>query len=137
MIEDGSERRAFVSRASWRTPARSPRLWRLRAFRAGSASPFPDTYSALVIASRSDMAALIPVALALMSAQSGRVKLIDPPYESPNVDLTLLFLKERLAEPAIAWMRDVIRAGRRQACKSSRFHVPAPDPHRPPCPRLR
>jgi DNA-binding transcriptional LysR family regulator len=45
-----------------------------------------------------------------MSAQSGRVKLIDPPYESPNVDLTLLFLKERLAEPAIAWMRDVIRA---------------------------
>ena len=70
----------------------------------------PDTYSALAVASRTNMATLIPRRLALLSAQSGRLKLIDPPYESPSVDVTLLFLKERLAEPAIAWMRDTIRA---------------------------
>jgi DNA-binding transcriptional LysR family regulator len=56
------------------------------------------------------MTTLIPRRLALLSAQSGRIELIDPPYESPAVDVTLLYLKERLAEPAVAWMRDTIRA---------------------------
>ena len=46
---------------------------------------------------------------ALLSAQSGRVKLIEPPYESPAVDVSLLYLQDRLAEPAIVWMRDLIR----------------------------
>ena len=55
---------------------------------------------------RTDMATLIPRRLALLSA---RVQLIDPPYESPRVDVSLLYLKERLAEPAIAWMHDLIR----------------------------
>jgi DNA-binding transcriptional LysR family regulator len=55
------------------------------------------------------MATLIPRRLALLSAQGGRVRLIDPPYESPMVDVSLLFLRERLAEPAIAWVRDVLR----------------------------
>ena len=49
----------------------------------------PDTYSALAIAMRSDMATLIPRRLALLSAESGRVRLIDPPYESPIVDVTV------------------------------------------------
>jgi DNA-binding transcriptional LysR family regulator len=110
MIEDGSERRAFVSRASWEDSGALAAALAASGLSRRVGVTVPDTYSALVIASRSDMAALIPRRLALMSAQSGRVKLIDPPYESPNVDLTLLFLKERLAEPAMAWMRDVIRA---------------------------
>jgi DNA-binding transcriptional LysR family regulator len=55
------------------------------------------------------MATLIPRRLALLSAQGGRVQLIDPPYESPKVDVSLLYLRERLAEPAIAWMHDQIR----------------------------
>ncbi|HEX5265043.1 MAG TPA: LysR family transcriptional regulator, partial [Phenylobacterium sp.] len=59
---------------------------------------------------RTDMATLIPRRLALLSAQGGRVKLIEPPYESPAVDVSLLYLKDRLAEPAIVWMRDLVRA---------------------------
>ena len=109
LMEDGGERRAFVSRASWEDAG---------AFEAALASrgptrqvgvSVPDTYTALAVASRTDMATLIPRRLALLSAQGGRVRLIDPPYESPAVDVSLLYLKERLAEPAIAWMRDLIR----------------------------
>lgn len=70
----------------------------------------PDSYSALSIVARSDMVTLIPRRLALLSAQSGRLKLIEPPYPSPAVDISLVFLKERLVEPAITWMRDLIRS---------------------------
>lgn len=110
LVDDGTERRAFVSRASWEDSGALAAALAARGLSRRVGVTVPDTYSALVIASRSDMAALIPRRLALLSAQSGRVKLIDPPYESPTVDLTLLFLKERLAEPAVAWMRDTIRA---------------------------
>jgi DNA-binding transcriptional LysR family regulator len=110
LIDDGTERRAFVSRASWEDSGALAAALAAAGLSRRVGVTVPDTYSALVIASRSDMAALIPRRLALLSAQSGRVKLIDPPYESPTVDVTLLFLKERLAEPAMAWMRDTIRA---------------------------
>jgi len=69
----------------------------------------PDTYTALAVATRSNMAALIPRRLALIAAQSGRIALIEPPYPSPAVEVDLLYVKERLNEPAIAWMRDQIR----------------------------
>jgi DNA-binding transcriptional LysR family regulator len=46
----------------------------------------------------------------MLSARGGRVRMIDPPYDSPTVDISLLFLRERLAEPAISWMRELIRA---------------------------
>jgi DNA-binding transcriptional LysR family regulator len=68
----------------------------------------PDTFSAMTIVARSEMAALIPRRLALLSAESGRLVLIDPPYETPPVDVTLLYRKDRLAEPPIAWMRTQI-----------------------------
>ena len=69
----------------------------------------PDTYSALAVVRRSDMAALIPRRLALLSAQTGLLRLIEPPYRSPAVDLSLIYLRERLAEPAMSWMRDQLR----------------------------
>jgi DNA-binding transcriptional LysR family regulator len=68
----------------------------------------PDTFSAMAVVARSEMAALIPRRLALISAQSGRLALIEPPYETPPVDLILLYRKDRLAEPPIAWMRAVL-----------------------------
>ncbi|HWA63585.1 MAG TPA: LysR family transcriptional regulator [Caulobacteraceae bacterium] len=68
----------------------------------------PDTYAALAIVARSDMAALIPRRLALLSAQGGRLQLIDPPYESPAVEITLLYRRDRLEDPAIAWMRELM-----------------------------
>jgi DNA-binding transcriptional LysR family regulator len=68
----------------------------------------PDTFSAMGIVARSEMAALIPRRLALLSAESGRLALIAPPYETPPVNVTLLYRKDRLAEPPIAWMRELI-----------------------------
>lgn len=108
LIEEGGERRPFVSRVSWED-AFEAALAASGLKRRVSVS-VPDTFTALAIASRTDMATLIPRRLALLSAQSGRVKLIEPPYESPSVEISLLYLKDRLAEPAILWMRDLIRA---------------------------
>jgi DNA-binding transcriptional LysR family regulator len=70
----------------------------------------PDTYSAMAVVLNSDMAVLVPRRLAAASAMSGRFALIEPPYESPKVELALLYLRDRLVEPAIAWMREQIRA---------------------------
>lgn len=109
LIEDGGERRAFVSRASWEDAGAFEAALAARGLTRRVGVSVPDTYTALAVAIRTDMATLIPRRLALLSAQGGRVKLIDPPYESPTVDVTLLYLRERLAEPAITWMRDVIR----------------------------
>ena len=109
LLEDGGERRAFVSRASWEDAGAFEAAMAARGLTRQVGVSVPDTYTALAVASRTDMATLIPRRLALISAQGGRVRLIDPPYESPTVDVSLLFLRERLAEPAIAWMHEVIR----------------------------
>ena len=75
----------------------------------------PDTYSALAIASRSDMPALAPRRLVALAAQSNRVKPDRPAYASPNVEISLVFLRDRLNDPAIVWMRDQIPRRRGQA----------------------
>jgi DNA-binding transcriptional LysR family regulator len=108
--EDRLERRSLVTLPSWEDAGAFEAALAARGLTRRVGVTVPDTYSALAVTSRSDMAALIPRRLALLSAQGGRVKLIEPPYASPTVDVSLLFLKERLAEPAIAWMRDLIRA---------------------------
>jgi DNA-binding transcriptional LysR family regulator len=110
LIEDGGERRAFVGRASWEDAGAFEAALASRGLTRQVGVSVPDTYTALAVASRTDMATLIPRRLALLSAQGGRVQLIDPPYESPSVDISLLYLRERLAEPAIAWMHAQIRA---------------------------
>jgi len=110
LIEDGGERRAFVSRASWEDAGAFEAALAARGLTRRVGVSVPDTYTALAVASRTDMATLVPRRLALLSAQGGRVQLIDPPYESPTVDVSLVYLRERLAEPAVAWMRDQIRS---------------------------
>lgn len=110
LVEDGAgERRAFVSRASWEDAGAFEAALAAGGLARRVGVSAPDTFTALAVASRTDMATLIPRRLALLSAQGGRVQLIDPPYDSPMVDVSLLYLRERLAEPAIAWMRDLIR----------------------------
>ncbi|MBS0331796.1 MAG: LysR family transcriptional regulator [Proteobacteria bacterium] len=109
LLEDGGERRAFVSRASWEDAGAFEAALAAHGLTRQVGVLAPDTYTALAVASRTDMATLIPRRLALLSAAGGRVQLIDPPYDSPTVDVSLLYLRERLAEPAIAWMRDLIR----------------------------
>ncbi len=109
IVEEG-ERPALVSRASWEDAGAFEAALATRGLSRRVGVTAPDTFTALAIASRTDMATLIPRRLALISAQGGRVKLIEPPYASPPVDVSLLYLKDRLADPAIAWMRDLISA---------------------------
>lgn len=64
----------------------------------------PDIYSAIAVVARSEMAALIPRRLGLISQRVGLLKLIEPPHASVEFEMSLLILKERLNEPAVAWM---------------------------------
>jgi|KBSSwiStaDraftv2_1062776.scaffolds.fasta_scaffold03642_8 DNA-binding transcriptional LysR family regulator len=70
----------------------------------------PDTYTALAVVARSDTTVLVPRRLAVDAALSAPFRLIEPPYESPRIELTLFYLRDRLAEPGLAWMRDLIRS---------------------------
>jgi DNA-binding transcriptional LysR family regulator len=110
LIEEGGERRPFVSRASWEDAGAFEAALAARGLTRRVGVSVPDTYTALAVTSSTDMATLIPRRLAMLSARGGRVRMIDPPYDSPTVDISLLFLRERLAEPAISWMRELIRA---------------------------
>lgn len=106
---DAEGRRTVVSRATWEDTGRFEALLGDAGLTRHVGVTVPDAYAALAIASRTDMATLIPRRLAQRSAQSGLLKLIEPPYESPPVDVTLLYLRERTADPAIAWMLEMIR----------------------------
>jgi DNA-binding transcriptional LysR family regulator len=63
----------------------------------------PDTFSALTIVSRSDMAALVPRRLARMSVEAGRASMLDTPYVSPVGEIGILHRRDRLKDPAQAW----------------------------------
>jgi DNA-binding transcriptional LysR family regulator len=106
--EDRLARRGIVARASWEDAG---------AFEAALASAgltrrigvtVPDSYSALAVAARSHMATLVPRRLALASAMKKQLRVIDPPYASPPVDIGLLYLKDRLAEAPVAWLHRLI-----------------------------
>jgi DNA-binding transcriptional LysR family regulator len=103
------ERRGLVPKASWEDAGAFETALAAAGLARRVGVQVPDTYSALAVATRTSMAALIPRRLALLAAQAGRISLIEPPYPSPAVEVTLLYVKERLNEPAIAWMRDLIR----------------------------
>jgi DNA-binding transcriptional LysR family regulator len=108
--EEVDARRPIVTQASWEDAGAFEAALAARGLTRRVGVTVPDTYSALAIASRSDMATLVPKRLAHLSAQSGRVALIAPPYPTPKVEVTLLYLRDRLNEPAIAWMRQTILA---------------------------
>ena len=110
LIEGGSDRRAFVSRASWEDAGAFEAAVAGRGLTRRVGVTVPDNYTALAVAARTDMATLIPRRLATLSAAGGRVKLVEPPYPSPPVDINIIYLRDRLADPAIAWLRDQIRA---------------------------
>jgi DNA-binding transcriptional LysR family regulator len=104
----GGGRRAVSLRSSWEDRGAFESELAKRGLTRQISVSVPDTYAALAVVARSDMAALIPRRLALLSAQSGRLKLIEPPYQSPAIDVTVLYRKDRAAEPAIAWMRELL-----------------------------
>jgi len=106
--EEVGVRRGVISRQSWEDSGAFDMALAAQGLKRRIGVTVSDTYGALAIAARSEMAALIPRRLALLSAASGRLKLIEPPYASPPVDLGLIFLKDRMSEPPIAWMRDLM-----------------------------
>lgn len=109
-LTDEAERRSLiVQAASWEDAGALEAALAAQGLKRRVGVRVPDTYSALAVAARSDMAALIPRRMAQPTAQSGRVVIIEPPYASPEVRISVVYLKERLNEPAIRWMRDLIR----------------------------
>jgi DNA-binding transcriptional LysR family regulator len=106
--DQDADRRALVPQASWEDAGAFETALAAHGLTRRVGVQVPDTYSALAVVARTNMAALIPRRLAELAAQNGRTVLIEPPYLSPAVEVTLLYLKERLNEPAVAWMRDLI-----------------------------
>ncbi|WP_293904696.1 LysR family transcriptional regulator [Phenylobacterium sp.] len=107
--EDGVAGRGLVVRASWEDAGALDQALADQGLTRRIAVTVPDTSTALAVASRSELATLVPRRLAGAWAEAGLLKLIDPPYASPAVAIGLLFRKDRLQEPPIAWLRDLIQ----------------------------
>ena len=69
----------------------------------------PHFLAALAVVSHSDVAALLPRRLAATFAGSYRLQLFEPPYPSPPFEVMSLWHREHGAEPAISWLRAVVR----------------------------
>jgi DNA-binding transcriptional LysR family regulator len=64
----------------------------------------PDSISALAIASRTDMAALIPRRLAESGGAKGRVVILPPLHTPYTLEIGAVFREDRLVDPAVAWL---------------------------------
>jgi DNA-binding transcriptional LysR family regulator len=69
----------------------------------------PHFPAALAVVSQSDMAAPLPRRLAAAFADQYRLRLFDPPYPSPPFDIMALWHRDHGDEPAIGWLRAVLR----------------------------
>jgi DNA-binding transcriptional LysR family regulator len=69
-----------------------------------------DAQSALAIVSRTDMVALVPRRLATACAQQYDLKLFEPPYRSPAIDMEVLWRRDLGPTAAIDWLRGRLRA---------------------------
>jgi DNA-binding transcriptional LysR family regulator len=69
----------------------------------------PHFLAALAVVSHSDMAAPLPRRLAAAFAATYRLKLFEPPYPSPSFEIMALSHREHGSEPAILWLRNMVR----------------------------
>jgi DNA-binding transcriptional LysR family regulator len=69
----------------------------------------PHFLAALAVVSQSDMAAPLPRRLAAAFAERFRLRLFEPPYASPPFEIMALWHRDHGAEPAIVWLRTVLR----------------------------
>jgi DNA-binding transcriptional LysR family regulator len=69
----------------------------------------PHLLATLAVVSRSDMAALLPRRLAAAFADQYHLKLFEPPYPSPPFELMALWHRQHSNEPAMTWLRTVLR----------------------------
>ncbi|HEY3912064.1 MAG TPA: LysR family transcriptional regulator [Stellaceae bacterium] len=68
----------------------------------------PHFLAALAVISHSDMAAPLPRRLAVAFAGVYRLKLFEPPYDSPPFEIMALWHREHGSEPATIWLRSVV-----------------------------
>ena len=68
----------------------------------------PDSYSALAVVARSDMAALAPRRLVERAVQRGSLQLLEPPYESPPLELGVLQMRDRTSDSAQIWFMQLL-----------------------------
>jgi DNA-binding transcriptional LysR family regulator len=68
----------------------------------------PDSISALAIASRSDMAALVPRRLALSPGAVGRVVILAAVLPPATLEVGVVFREDRLVDPAVAWLAQIL-----------------------------
>jgi len=107
---DGRSPNQLVMRATWEDMGALESKLRDRNMQRRIGVTVPDAYSAMAVVRRSDMAALLPKRMAEMAADAGMLHIIGRPYQSPPMEVSLLCLRERLDEPAIAWMHGTLKS---------------------------
>jgi DNA-binding transcriptional LysR family regulator len=80
-----------------------------RGLRRSVAVTTPHFLAAAAIVRQTDLAALMPRRLALSFANLYGLKLIDPPYPSPPFEIMSIWHREFGDQPAIAWVRQILR----------------------------
>ncbi len=80
-----------------------------RGLRRNVAVTTPHFLAAVAAVSRSDVAALLPRRVAAMFMGPYRLTMFEPPYQSPPFELMSLWHRENGDQPAIAWLRQVLR----------------------------
>jgi DNA-binding transcriptional LysR family regulator len=69
----------------------------------------PHFLAALAVLSHSDMTTTLPRRLAVAFAGTYRLKLFEPPYPSAPFEIMALWHREHGSDPAVAWLRSVVR----------------------------
>ncbi len=80
-----------------------------RGLRRRVAITTPHFLAAFAAITQSDVAALLPRRLAMMFTGHYRLKLVDPPYPSPSFEIMSIWQRELGEQPAIAWVRNILR----------------------------
>src|SRR5262249_34456282 len=69
----------------------------------------PHFLAAAAMVNHTDLAALMPRRLALSFANPYGLKLVAPPHASPPFEIMAIWHREFGDQPAIAWVRQVLR----------------------------
>ena len=67
----------------------------------------PNTQTALAVVGETDLTALVPWRLGAAFADRYRLKLMDPPYQSPDAPLSMVWHRHHGASPALKWLLDL------------------------------
>ena len=70
----------------------------------------PGTLTALSILRDSDMAALVPRRHALAEAPLHQLRLFEPPYESPPINIRAIWHRDFGNQPALVWLRKLVKS---------------------------